>query len=413
MAANLMARAQRDEALNLLDKSFAQYRANGHVVRLAKDLEKGQASLKTAQVELQRLGVVDNKAAGDSVKSSSDVLTSLQQLRPGAVIARIHGSETQYLLVLGTTSRRGGERRVRVVTPRGKVMMLTANDFDAGPEVLSNLELPKPYAPNRREYQRTAAKMLKQQLTELGILIEVRHPDRDLRAERMKAHRRVEAAEGRISTLREQMAVAEGGLGRSLVAIEEIMEIFECAASWQLSPRGEILQWIFHEMDLLVALCVDGAVFDDVSPAELAGLISVLTYEHRSRLEPPAPWFPNQTSKQKAEQVLRYSGKIRHEESKRGLPESRVPDPTIFGQVHGWASGHELSEVLDDDTPAGDFVRNIRQVIDLVGQLAETTRSQRLKNNAVEAGRLLDRGLVSAAARIQDTDEDDWRLDDY
>ena len=209
------------------------------------------------------------------------------------------------------------------------------------------------------------------------------------------------------------MAVAEGGLARSLVAIEEIMEIFECAASWQLSPRGEILQGIFHEMDLLVALCVDGAVFDDVSPADLAGLISVLTYEHRSRLEPPAPWFPNQTSKQKAEQILRYSGKIRHEESKRGLPESRVPDPTIFGQVHGWASGHELSEVLDDDTPAGDFVRNIRQVIDLVGQLAETTRSQRLKNNAVEAGRLLDRGLVSAAARIQDTDEDDWRLDDY
>ena len=133
-------------------------------------------------------------------------------------------------------------------------MMLTANDFDAGPEVLSNLELPKPYAPNRREYQRTAAKMLKQQLTELGILIEVRHPDRDLRAERMKAHRRVEAAEGRISTLREQMAVAEGGLARSLVAIEEIMEIFECAASWQLSPRGEILQGIFHEMDLLVAV---------------------------------------------------------------------------------------------------------------------------------------------------------------
>ena len=124
MAANLMARAQRDEALNLLDKSFAQYRANGHVVRLAKDLEKGQASLKTAQVELQRLGVVDNKPAGDSVKSSSDVLTSLQQLRPGAVIARIHGSETQYLLVLGTTSRRGGERRVRVVTPRGKVCLL-------------------------------------------------------------------------------------------------------------------------------------------------------------------------------------------------------------------------------------------------------------------------------------------------
>ena len=81
--------------------------------------------------------------------------------------------------------------------------------------------------------------------------------------------------------------------------------------------------------------------------------------------------------------------------------------------MHGWASGHELSEVLDDDTPAGDFVRNIRQVIDLVGQLAETTNSQILKSNAIEAGRLLYRGLVSAAARIQDSDGDDWRLDDH
>ena len=69
--------------------------------------------------------------------------------------------------------------------------------------------------------------------------------------------------------------------------------------------------------------------------------------------------------------------------------------------------------MLDDATPAGDFVRNIRQVIDLVGQLAETTNSQIFKSNAIEAGRLLDRGLVSAAARIQDSDGDDWRLDDH
>ena len=117
MAANLMARAQREAALDLLERSFAQYRANGHVVRLTRELDKGKASLKTARVELKRLGVVDNKDAGPRKKSTPDVSASLQLLRPGSVIARIHGSETQHLLVLGTTSRRGGERRVRVVTP--------------------------------------------------------------------------------------------------------------------------------------------------------------------------------------------------------------------------------------------------------------------------------------------------------
>ncbi len=407
MAANLMARAQREAAIDLLQRSFAQYRSNRNVVRLTTNLDKAKASLKTSQVELKRLGVVGNRTSAPTAKRAQDVSGALQQLRPGAVIGRVHGNETQYLLVLGTTSRRGGESRIRVVTARGKVMMLTANDFDLPPEVLSNIDLPKPYAPNRREYQRNSAKLLKQQLTDLGILVEVRHPDRDLRAEQMKAERRVEVAEGRISTLRDQIAVAEGGLGRSLVAIEEIMEIFECATSWQLSTRGEILQGIFHEMDLLVALCVDKGLLDGVSPAELAGLVSVFTYEHRSRLDPPPPWFPNPACKHKANEMIGYNSEIRREEANRNLPESRAPDPTIFGQVHGWALGHELGEVLDDDTPAADFVRNIRQVIDLLGQLADTATSRHLRTNAIEASRLLDRGLVSAAARIQDSEESD------
>jgi ATP-dependent RNA helicase HelY len=257
-------------------------------------------------------------------------------------------------------------------------MMLTATDFDSAPDLLSTVELPKPYAPNRREYQRTSAKLLKQELTELGHVLEVRYPDRDLRSERMKAERRVASAESRIAALREQIAVAEGGLGRSLVAIEEIMESFGFAESWRLSDRGKTLQSIFHEMDLLTALCIDEGLLEDVTAAELAALVSVLTYEHRSRLDPPPPWFPNQNTKKKAERIMAYSRQIRAEEAKRGLPETREPDPTIFGQVHGWASGHELSDVLDDDTPAGDFVRNIRQVVDLLGQLADCSPSLEL-----------------------------------
>ena len=404
MAANLMARAERSEAINLLQRSFAQYRSNGNVVRLTTDLEKAKASLKTSQSELKRLGGTPTKSPVARSKSADDVSATLAHLRPGAVISRLHGNDKQYLLILGTTSRRGGESRVRVVTPRGKVMMLTATDFDSAPDLLSTVDLPKPYAPNRREYQRTSAKLLKQELTELGHVLEVRYPDRDLRSERMKAERRIASADSRIAALRDQISVAEGGLGRSLVAIEEIMESFGFAESWRLSSRGETLQSIFHEMDLLMALCIDEGVLEDVTAAELAALVSVLTYEHRSRLDPPPPWFPNQNTKKKVERIMAYSRQIRGEEAKRGLPETRAPDPTIFGQVHGWASGHELSDVLDDDTPAGDFVRNIRQVVDLLGQLADCSPSLELKKAAKEAGRLLDRGLVSAAARVQDGD---------
>ena len=412
MAANLMARAERDEAISLLQRSFAQYRSNGSVVRLTTDLDKAKASRKTAQAEVKRLGGTPKETLLSQTKSAEEVSTSLARLRPGALISRLHGDDKQYLLVLGTTSRRGGENRVRVVTPRGKVMMLTETDFDVIPDVLSHVELPKPYAPNRREYQRTSAKLLKQELAELGLVLEVRYPDPDLQSERMKAVRRVDSADTKIAALREQISAVEGGLGRSLRAIEEIMEVFGLAESWILSERGKVLQSIFHEMDLLVALCVDGGVFEGVSAAELAALISVVTYEHRSRLDPPPPWFPNQATKKKSEKIMAYGRHIRAEENKRGLPETRTPDPTIFGQVHGWASGHELKDVLEDDTSAGDFVRHIRQVIDLLGQLADCSPSRELKRTAIEAGRLLDRGLVSAAARVQDGDLDPEALND-
>ena len=79
--------------------------------------------------------------------------------------------------------------------------------------------------------------------------------------------------------------------------------------------------------------------------------------------------------------------------------------------MHGWASGHALAEVIDDTTSAGDFVRHIRQVVDLLSQIADVAPSPELRECAREACRLLDRDLVAAAARLQDT-EHEMLLDD-
>ncbi|MDP7067857.1 MAG: DEAD/DEAH box helicase [Acidimicrobiales bacterium] len=406
MAANLMTRVIREDAVGLLERSFAQYRSNSNIVKLITELDKAKASLGTAESELKRLGLPVNKGQQADPRPNRDGSVPLEKLRPGAIIERIHGTETQFLLVLGTTSRRGGEHRIRVVSPRGKVMMLSGKDFDLNPRTLSDIELPKPYAPNRREYQRTSARLLKQQLTELGILLEVRRPKQDLQVERLKAEERVIDAHRRISALEDRIAVAEGGLSRALIAIEEIMETFGCCEAWQLTPLGQYLRGIFHEMDLLAALCISENLFRDLSPPDLASLVSVLTYEHRSRLDPPAPWYPSGSIKKKVEVLLAHSSRLRREERERGLPESRAPDPTIIGTVHGWASGHELADVLDDATSAGDFVRHIRQVIDLLSQIGEVAPTNELRTCARQACGLLDRDLVAAAARVQEGDHE-------
>ena len=49
-------------------------------------------------------------------------------------------------------------------------------------------------------------------------------------------------------------------------------------------PAGSRLARIYHEQDLLVAECAERGILDGLRPAEMAGLVSVFTYEARGPL---------------------------------------------------------------------------------------------------------------------------------
>src|SRR5262249_59803655 len=51
---------------------------------------------------------------------------------------------------------------------------------------------------------------------------------------------------------------------------------------------GRLLARIYSESDLLVAECLRGGVWRDLSPAELAGVVSAVVYESRGA-DGPAP----------------------------------------------------------------------------------------------------------------------------
>ena len=55
---------------------------------------------------------------------------------------------------------------------------------------------------------------------------------------------------------------------------------------WSLTEAGERLARIYHESDLLIAECAGQGLLDGLDPAELAGLVSVFTYEARGPGEP-------------------------------------------------------------------------------------------------------------------------------
>jgi ATP-dependent RNA helicase HelY len=87
-------------------------------------------------------------------------------------------------------------------------------------------------------------------------------------------------------------------------------------------------------------------------------------------------------------------------EDEAGLDLTRAPDPTFLAVAHAWAAGEALDDVLEDeDLSGGDFVRNVKQVIDLLGQVADVT-DQPTSAAAREAAARLYRGVVAASSAV-------------
>ena len=91
--------------------------------------------------------------------------------------------------------------------------------------------------------------------------------------------------------------------------------------------------------------------------------------------------------------VWRDVGQLeRHHKRDRG----REPDIGFAEAAWRWASGQELAKVLAlTGLSAGDFVRWVRQVVDLLGQLANAAGPGDLRRTCHTAADAMRRGVVS------------------
>ena len=76
------------------------------------------------------------------------------------------------------------------------------------------------------------------------------------------------------------------------------------------------------------------------------------------------------------------------------------PDLGLTRAVHAWARDQRLEQVLSDgDLSAGDFVRWLRQVIDVLDQLADAAGDDGLRATARAAVAAVHRGVVAYSVR--------------
>ncbi|HEU5151217.1 MAG TPA: DEAD/DEAH box helicase [Iamia sp.] len=413
MAANLVRRHDAEEARKLLDRSFAQYQADHGVVRLrarrdarAETLARLEAEARCERgdvEEYRRLRRADEEQRHQGA-SRRDVLNALARLRPGDVVWL--GGVRVAVLSIGW---RGPERgHVRVIDDQGRVRTVSSTDVDEVLHRVGEIELPLPYAPSNTSFQHEVARELAQAR---GMRKRSRggrpvapsapdHPvadcpdvDRHLRALGHAARVRSEVAD-----LDRRIAGSHGSLTRELDRVLDVLEQRGMVDGWALTARGALLVRVFHECDLLIADCLAAGLLDGLDPPALAAVASCFTYEHRSKIPAPAPWYPTKALRQRVEAVLDRAEELRAVEQAAGLPGTRMPDPTFLPLAHAWASGRELDVVLDDeDMSGGDFVRNVRQLIDLLRQIGDAALDPATKHAGRAAAEALHRGVVAAS----------------
>jgi ATP-dependent RNA helicase HelY len=132
-------------------------------------------------------------------------------------------------------------------------------------------------------------------------------------------------------------------------------------------------------------------------------------YEHRSPDPPAPPWFPSSDVRARWRRIQAMSEDLAGDERATGLAEHRPPDPGFAAAAYAWVSGEELADVVEDEElTGGDFVRTMKQLVDLARQLALVAPVESTRRRARELAEVAFRGVVAdVPAGVSDPDTPD------
>lgn len=409
MAANLIQTTSQVEARHLLNLSFAQFQANREVVEVQARITRRsrERDRLRSQAESPFGNIHEFRARGTTWRRRSLVEASLSILQPGDVISVAKGGSDYRGVVLSTAQRTNGTKLMVLTTDRS-VVSLTERDFETAVETLTHIVLPLPYAPTNPRFLREAHVRL--QNVKSGSRSSRRHlreftseaypveDDPDLK-HRLTAAVSADRIDRELDQLQRRVDHSVQSVSRRFDDVVSHMEEWGYVNEWSLTERGRTLSRLFHESDMLIAEAVASNIFEELDAPSVAALASVFVFEHRSSDPAPKPQFPHPLLKTRWRDIQQISNTMAMAEEQRGIPVHRAPDPGFIATTYSWANGSDLFEILDnDELTAGDFVRTMKQLIDLLRQLGQVAITAKGQQAAVVASEVLFRGVVAASS---------------
>ena len=290
-----------------------------------------------------------------------------------------------------------------VLTEGRQVKRLAVADFPVPAEVIDKIRIPGSFSPRSPQHRKDLAATMRNRLASqpagtrarrrpvraadweqaapeaAGDIADLRRrlrrhpchdcPDRENHAryaERyMRLARETEALERRVAGRSHVIA-------RTFDRVCRVLERLGYLTGDTVTPDGQRLGRLYTELDLLAAECLRRGLWDDLSPAELAACVSALSFESRQADDVQPPRLPKGRVPEALAVTVRTWGELDQLEKDNDLSFLREPDLGFAWAAYRWARGARLESVLDEtpDLTPGDFVRSVKQLIDLLDQIA-------------------------------------------
>ncbi len=178
--------------------------------------------------------------------------------------------------------------------------------------------------------------------------------------------------------------------------VKVMLERFGYIENGEITKWGKLLSKIYGETDFLISQMIRLGAFDNLDGPELVSVLSAFLYEARKE---ESPKIPRGAVQEVLAELVKQWNVIHEEEIEIGLEPLREPDMGFCFASYRWASGHSLTAILKGtELTVGDFVRSMKQIIDLLRQLS--IASPHLEKTVTEALKRIDRGVVAYAGAV-------------
>jgi ATP-dependent RNA helicase HelY len=352
---------------------------------------------------------------------------SLRKLRTGDVIRVPAGRRAGLAVVLSDGAAVADTGRLVVLTSDRQVKRLSAVDFPTPVEALGKVRVGRSFNPRSPQSRRDLASSLR----DLGLGNEHGDPERRRsgeevagsddeitrlrrelrehpvhacpeREQHMRWAERADRLRRESAGLKQRVEGRTNTIARTFDRVCRLLEdtgyLTADVDAPEVTAEGRRLARLYAESDLLIAECLRRGVWDGLTAPALAAVASALVYESRTdeHREPVLPGGPEVREALEATMSLRRE--LKEVEAAQRLDQLPGLDAGFAWAAFHYASGAQLERVLSGPGAGPQRSRWTRQLVDLLGQVADVADDP-VRSAARRAVEGLRRGVVAVEAQ--------------